>query len=166
MSRILRLAIVATSLLIGPPAATAHSYVLGVLKIDHPWSRPTPLGAPTAAGYLVITNTGSTPDRLLGGSSPLAASIEVHQMTMDNSVVRMRPLTGGLPLPPHGTVKLEPGAYHLMIVGPRRIFRIGDHIPATLRFARAGQIQIEFYVQLDGPVDSQDRMGGMSGMSH
>ena len=169
MHSTIRSAALAVFLVLAPLAVKAHNYTLGALRIDHPWSRPTPLGAPTAAGYLVITNTGPTPDRLLGGSSPLAASIEVHQMTMNNGVMRMRPVTNGLPLPPHATVKLEPGAYHLMIVGPRRTFRIGDHIPATLRLYRAGQVQVEFYVQSAPPAESQDRMnvmGGMNGMSH
>ena len=51
-----------------PPAAAAHSYQVGALRIDHPWSRPNPPGAPTAVGYVSLTNTGRAPDRLLGGN--------------------------------------------------------------------------------------------------
>ena len=49
-------------------SAGAHDYKLGPLVINHPWSRATPKGAPVAGGYMKITNTGTTPDRLTGGS--------------------------------------------------------------------------------------------------
>jgi copper(I)-binding protein len=134
-----------------PAAAAAHGYVLGALKIGHPWARPTPNGAPTAAGYLTVTNTGARPDRLLGGSSPLAGQIEVHQMSMDGGIMRMRLLPDGVALPPGATVRLEPGGYHLMLVGPKAPFKVGDHIPATLKFAKAGSIKVEFHVQASAP---------------
>jgi periplasmic copper chaperone A len=54
--------------------AYAQAVKVGDLQIDQPWSRATPAGAKVAAGYLVITNTGSSPDRLTGGSSPAAGS--------------------------------------------------------------------------------------------
>ena len=130
-----------------PFAASAHSYAVGPLQIGHPWSRPNPPGAPTAVGYLTITNTGRTPDRLLGGSSPLAAKIEVHEMSMTGGIMRMRPVAGGLLIPPGQTVTLAPGGYHLMIIGPKQGFKVGDHIPATLRFEHAGEVKVEFYVE-------------------
>ena len=137
------LAFVAIALIAAAPfAASAHSYTLGALQIGHPWSRPNPPGAPTAAGYLTITNTGKTPDRLLGGSSPVATKIEVHEMSMTGGIMRMRPVAGGLVLPAGQTVKLEPGGFHLMIIGPKRAFKVGDHIPATLRFEHAGEIRV------------------------
>jgi hypothetical protein len=140
-----------TLAMVVPAVAFAHGYVLGALKIGHPWARPTPPGAPTAAGYLTITNTGAAPDRLLGGSSAMAAGMELHQMSMAGGVMRMRLLTDGLTIPPGATVRLEPGGYHLMMVGPKTMFKIGDHIPATLNFARAGAIKVEFYVQASPP---------------
>lgn len=134
-----------------PALAAGHGYSLGALKIGHPWARPTPNGAPTAAGFLTVTNTGAQPDRLLGGSSPMTGPIQVHQMSMDGGVMRMRQLTDGLTIPPGATVKLEPGGYHLMLIGPKTTFKVGDHIPATLRFAKAGAIKVEFYVQTAAP---------------
>jgi copper(I)-binding protein len=142
--------------------AAAHGYVLGALKIGHPWTRPTPNGAPTAAGYLTVTNSGAQADRLLGGSSPLVNRIEVHQMSMDGAVMRMRELKDGLALPPGATVRLEPGGYHLMLVGPKAPFKVGDHIPATLKFARAGAIKVEFHVQASPPAaEDHGAMGKM-----
>jgi copper(I)-binding protein len=134
-----------------PAIAGAHGYVVGALEIGHPWARPTSPGAPTAAGYLTVTNSGTTPDRLLSASSPMAAGIELHQMSMAGGIMRMRLLKDGLAIPPGATVKLEPGGYHLMMVGPKTTFKIGDHIPAILRFARAGAIKVEFYVEASPP---------------
>jgi hypothetical protein len=164
MIRHIRLAIVAIALTAAAPiAAAAHSYTLGALKIGHPWSRPNPPGAPTAAGYLTITNTGKTPDRLLGGSSPDATKIEVHEMSMTGGIMRMRPVEGGLVVPPGQTVMLAPGGYHLMIFGPKQAFKVGDHVPATLRFEHAGEVKVEFYVET-APAGGARSMPGMSGM--
>jgi periplasmic copper chaperone A len=150
-----RLLAIALCLTLAPLTSTAHAYKLGPLKIDHPWSRPTPPGAPTAAGFLAITNTGMAPDRFLGGSSPVVDHIEVHQMSLIGGVMRMRPLADGLELAPGATVRLAPGGFHLMLIGPKQAFRIGDRIPATLRFARAGRIQVEFEVQAEAPAEAQ-----------
>jgi copper(I)-binding protein len=149
------IALAAVALVAAPLAAAAHSYQIGALKIGHPWSRPNPPGAPTAAGYLTVTNTGAVPDRLLGGSSPEANAIEVHEMSMTGGIMRMRPVAGGLVIPPGQTVKLEPGGYHLMIIGPKQAFKVGDHIPATLRFEHAGSLKVEFYVEAASAASGQ-----------
>ena len=67
--------------------ALAQDYTAGSLKIAHPWARATPKGAPVGGGYLSITNTGTEPDRLVGGSSPIGKKFEVHQMSMDHGVM-------------------------------------------------------------------------------
>ena len=82
LMRALLLALVATS-------ASAHDYKLGPLVIEHPWSRATPKGASVAGGYLKITNTGTAPDRLLGGSAEIARRFEIHEMRMDGGVMQM-----------------------------------------------------------------------------
>jgi periplasmic copper chaperone A len=140
--------------------AAARSYTLAALKIGHPWSRPTPPRAPTAAGYLSITNTGKAPDRLLSATSPDAATLEVHHMSTVGGVMRMRPIVGGLVVPPGDTVTLAPNSDHLMFIGPKRPFRIGDHIPATLTFEHAGSVKVEFYVEQ--PPAASSAMPGMA----
>jgi copper(I)-binding protein len=77
----------------------------------------------------------------------MAARLEVHEMTMTGGVMRMRPLSGGLAIPPGQTVALAPGGYHLMLIGPKRPFRLGAQVPATLRFAKAGPVKVTFVVQ-------------------
>jgi copper(I)-binding protein len=59
-------------------------------------------------------------------------------MSMAGGVMRMRPVEGGLPIPAHGEIKLDPSGDHLMFIGLKRPFKAGEHVPVTLTFARAG----------------------------
>jgi copper(I)-binding protein len=134
------------ALAIGLPVAHAHEYGLGSLVIDHPWTRPTVAGQSVGGGYLGIHNRGSAADRLLGGTSSAAAKVEVHEMRMEGDVMRMREV-GGLALPAGGRVKLEPGGLHLMLVGLKAPLKVGDKVPLTLRFEKAGQIEVMLHVE-------------------
>lgn len=128
-------------------AAAAEDYRLGSLEISHPWARATPKGATIGAAYMKITNKGTTPDRLIGGSSPLAESIEIHEMTMTGDVMRMRPLATGLEIKPGESVEAKPSSYHIMLVGLKRQLQAGEHVKGTLVFEKAGPIEIEYAVQ-------------------
>src|SRR6202035_5648938 len=94
--------------------ASAGDFRAGPLTIAGPWSRATPQGAAVAAGYMKITNTGTTADRLISGSSDIAPKFEVHEMSMDNGVMKMRPVQGGLEIKPGETVEFKPGSFHVM----------------------------------------------------
>jgi copper(I)-binding protein len=154
------LAALAGAACLAPVQALSHAYDVGDLHVGHPWMRPTPNGAPTAAGYLTVTNHGKTADRLLGGASPLARSIEPHSMSMSGGVMRMRLLPNGFEIPPGGTLTLAPDKGHLMLIGPAHPFKVGDKVPATLRFAHAGEVKVYFAVQADAPAEG----GSMPGM--
>ena len=108
--------------------------------------RVPPPGAPTAAGDATIANTSGQPDRLLGGSAPAAARLELHRMSMDGGVMRMRAVTGGLPVGPGQTVSLSAGGYHFMMISPTRPLKAGDRVPATLDFVRVGHVPVIFKV--------------------
>jgi len=141
--------------------ALAHDYRVGALKIGHPWSRPSMPGAPAGAGYLTITNTGDSEDRLLGGSTPVSDRLEIHEMTMTGGVMKMRPVTGGLVIPLGQTVSLRPGGYHVMFIGLKSPLTLKDRFPATLRFQKAGPVKVEFNVQTPESASGQDH-----GMTH
>jgi copper(I)-binding protein len=140
-------------------APAAHA---AAIAIEHPWSRPTPPSAPTAVGYLTIINRSGEPDRLVAVSSPAAAQVSVHSMSMTGGVMRMRPVDA-LPIPPAAPVTLAPDGDHLMFIGLKRPFKAGDHIPVTLTFEHAGQTRTALIVQ---PPDAGTAMRGMkmSGM--
>ena len=119
----------------------------GDLVITQAWSRATPGGAKTGGGYLTIENKGSTPDRLIGGSADIAAKVEMHEMSMKNGVMTMRPLDKGLTIEPGKTVKLAPGGYHLMMMDLKGPLKQGDKVPVTLEFEKAGKVQVSLDVQ-------------------
>jgi copper(I)-binding protein len=115
------------------------------IEIDNAWTRATPPGAKTAAGYMTIRNQSSSPDRLIGAASPLAARVEMHVHLHDGDVMRMRQVKG-YDIPANGSLELKPGGAHLMFVDIKRAFKEGEKIPVTLRFERAGEMKLEFRV--------------------
>jgi copper(I)-binding protein len=141
---------------------TAHEYKVGTLTIGHPWARATPKGASVGAGYFSVTNAGTTADRLLRGSTDAAQRFEVHEMTMDNGVMKMRPLPNGLQIKPGQTVKLQPGGYHVMFVGLKQPLVKGQHINATLEFEKAGKVKVYFLVEGLGAMHGGDAKPGMA----
>ena len=140
-------------------ASHARDYKAGTLDIADPWSRATPKGSSVAAGYMKIKNTGSTPDRLISGSSDVSSKFEVHEMTMENGVAKMRPVNGGLEIKPGDTVELKPGSFHVMFVGLKKPLAAGDHITATLTFEKAGTVNVEFDVLAMGVEPAHDMPG-------
>lgn len=130
--------------------AAAHGYKLGSLEIGHPWSRATAATAPTAGAYMKITNGGATADRLVGAKSPAADKVEVHEMKMEGSIMRMRELEKGLEIPAGATVTLEPGGYHLMLIGLKAPLQQGTRVPLTVMFEKAGSIDIELAIAAMG----------------
>lgn len=131
-------------------AAGATDYKAGPLEIGQPWTRVTPKNAPVAGGYLKITNTGTTPDRLVGGSAEVAKRFEIHEMKMDGGVMKMRELKDGLEIAPGATVELKPGSYHIMMMNLSRPLAKGDRIKGSLTFEKAGKVDVEFAVEALG----------------
>jgi periplasmic copper chaperone A len=118
----------------------------GDLVITQAWSRATPGGAKIGGGYLTIENKGNTADRLVGGSSDAAAKVQVHEMSMKDGVMTMRPVEGGLAIEPGKTVKLNPGGFHLMLLDLKGPLKQGEKLPITLEFERAGKVSVTFDV--------------------
>ncbi|WP_234685856.1 copper chaperone PCu(A)C [Bradyrhizobium monzae] len=116
------------------------------IVVGQAWSRATPKGANVAGGYLTIENRGAAPDRLLSATSPAAAKVEIHQMTMQDGIMTMRQLDEGLVIPPDATVTLAPGGEHIMFVGLAAPFEEGQRIPVSLIFQRFGKIETVFDV--------------------
>jgi len=128
-------------------AARAEDVKAGDLVISQAWTRATPGGAKIGGGFLTIENKGSAPDKLIGASADGAGKIEVHEMTMNDGVMKMRPVEGGLTIDPGKTVKLAPGGYHLMIMDLKAPLKQGDKLPLTLQFEKAGKVAVTLDVQ-------------------
>jgi len=156
--------LVAAILALIATVASARDYKAGSLELKHPWVRATPKGAPVGGGYLTITNAGTAPDRLIGGSSPVAGKLEIHEMKMVSGVMKMRPLAKGLEIKPGQTVELKPGSYHLMFMKLKQPFVKGTSIKGTLVFEKAGKVEVEYAVESMGASSPMDH-GGMK-MQH
>jgi periplasmic copper chaperone A len=147
-------------------SASAEDVKAGDLVISQGWTRATPGGAKIGGGFLTIENKGSAPDRLIGASSDAAGKIEVHEMAMNDGVMKMRPLDNGLAIEPGKTVKLAPGGYHLMMMDLKNPLKQGDKMPISLQFEKAGKVAVTLDVQgvgAQGPTGAPagGDMGGM-----
>ena len=127
--------------------AYADDITVGMLKISAPWARATPKGAGVGGGYMTITNTGTMPDRLIGGVSDVSKRFEIHEMSMTNGVMRMRPVADGLEIKPGQTIEFKPGGYHVMLMGLRQQLVQGGHVKATLQFEKAGKVDVDFAIE-------------------
>ena len=142
--------------------AMANDYKAGSLEISTPWSRATPKGAQTAIGYMTIKNNGTTPDRLTGGSIDVADHFQLHAMTMENGIAKMRELSD-IEIKPGQTIDFKPGGSHVMFVNLKRQLSKGDHINGTLVFERSGTVKIEYTVE---GIGAQQGPQGMDHMQH
>ncbi|VIO74855.1 copper chaperone PCu(A)C [Bradyrhizobium ivorense] len=157
-SRIVALAAFATALV--SASARAEDVKAGDLVITQAWARATPSGAKIGGGYLTIENKGTAPDRLVSGSGDVAGRMEIHEMAMDNGVMKMRPLDKGVTIEPGKTLKLAPGGFHLMMFDLKNPLKQGDKVPVTLQFEKAGKVTVSLDVQ---SVGAQSPGGGHSG---
>jgi periplasmic copper chaperone A len=128
----------------------AEDVKAGDLVISQAWTRATPNGAKVGGGFLTIENKGSAPDRLIGASADGAGKIEVHEMAMNDGVMKMRPVDGGFTIDPGKTVKLAPGGLHLMMMDLKNPLKQGDKMPVTLEFEKAGKVAVGLDVQAVG----------------
>jgi copper(I)-binding protein len=151
-------------------AASAGDVKVGSLSVSGPWSNATPKGASVAVGYMNITNSGAMSDRLISGSSDISMKLEIHNMTMENGVMKMRPVEGGVEIKPGAAVEFKPGSLHLMFVDLKKPLAAKDHIKAALVFEKAGAVNVEFDVLPIGATPSHAmpkmQMPGMNMPGH
>ncbi|HEX3937910.1 MAG TPA: copper chaperone PCu(A)C [Xanthobacteraceae bacterium] len=154
------------ALLIGFAApALAQGASSTSITVQQPWSRATPNGAKTGAVYMTIDNKSGTADALTGASSDVADKVQVHEMKVENGIMQMREITGGLPVPANGSVVLKPGSYHVMLIGLKKQLTAGETFPLKLTFAKAGTISVTVPVQAMGAnMAAPNDKGGMGNM--
>ena len=129
------------------PPTLAHAATKPAIKVENAWVRAAPVGATAGAAYMTLTNTGAAADRLVSGASTQATRVEVHEMSMDGGVMRMRPVDGGLAIPAGGTVALKAGGYHIMLIGLKGPLSAGGKLALTLNFEKAGAMRLTLPVQ-------------------
>ncbi len=150
--------IVLFALLVG--SADARDFSKGPIKIEQPWTRATPGGAKVAGGFMKITNTGTTPDRLVSATADVSGVVELHEMKMVEGVMKMRALGNGIELKPGQSVDLKPGGYHVMFIDLKAPIVKDKPVKARLTFEKAGELEVEFRVEPIGAKAPADAGGG------
>jgi copper(I)-binding protein len=146
----------------GSLVAQAHEFKLGSITIGHPYARSTAAGQPNGGAFLSLANQGGD-DKLVAVSADVAASVELHSMSMEGDVMKMRQIDA-LALPAGKTVLLSPGGYHVMMLGLKAPLKQGDKFPLQLTFEKAGAVTVT--VNVEGPGADHSKGGGMEGMKH
>ena len=127
--------------------ATAALAQTNQLEVTSAWARATPAKAENGVAYLTIRSP--TPDRLVSVSSPVAKKAELHTMSMEGMVMKMRPLAG-LDIAAGQPVTLKPGGEHIMLLGLSEPLLEGQSFPLTLTFEKAGMRELTVAVEKPG----------------
>jgi copper(I)-binding protein len=122
----------------------AQEAKIGNLKIEGAYTRSTVPGQKSAAGFMKVIGQGNS-DQLIGASSLTSEEVQLHSMTMEGDVMRMRQVNG-IDIPANGDVELKPGGLHLMFVGIKSPLTVGTDIKVKLKFAKAGEVEVNFPV--------------------
>jgi copper(I)-binding protein len=140
--------------LAGPPGYRAAA--ADGVTVQQAWARASAGTAITGAAYVTLMG-GDQPDSLVGASTPVAATAEVHETTNDNGIMKMRPV-GTIAIPPHQMVTLSPGGYHVMMTGLKHKLVAGESFPLTLTFTHTAPITVDVKVQAVGSAPPMDHM--------
>lgn len=108
------------------------------------------------ATYMTITNNGDDADRLTGAETDVAEVVEVHEIVMKDNVMEMGPLHDGLEIPAGETVELEPGGYHIMLIGLTKSLVAGEDYELTLTFEHAGEVTVTVPILRTEPKDDEE----------
>ena len=123
--------------------ATLVSPAFAQVKVDSAWARSTVPGQQAGGGFMTLQSAAA--DRLLGGTTPVAERLELHTMTMEGDVMKMRQIER-IDLPAGQRVELKPGGLHVMFIGLKQPLTLGTKVPVTLKFEKAGELKIEMTV--------------------
>jgi copper(I)-binding protein len=129
-------------------ARPAPAQEAGPIRITAPWTRAAGANG-TGAGFLTLRNTGTTPDRLVAVRAGFARSVELHTHIRAGDVMRMRQVPA-IDLAPGAEVRLQPGGFHIMLIGLDAALRQGSRVPVTLVFERAGEVEVQLAVESAG----------------
>jgi copper(I)-binding protein len=134
-------------------SAQAQNAKVGSVQIENAYTRATVPGQQVAGGFMKIENKGAA-DQLISASSPIAGEVQLHEMSMDGQVMKMRQVKD-IPLPVGSAVELKPGGLHLMFMNIKAPLAAGETVPVKLKFAKAGEVEVMM------PVNAMGNPGAM-----
>ena len=125
----------------------ARAAKAGEMKSDASSDTGMAMGSMNSAVYMMLTNPGDSPDRLISAAADVAGAVEIHESIMDGDMMRMQQVSGGIEIPANGQVELKPGGLHVMLIGLTRDLNPGETFPVTLQFEQAGAVTVEAEVR-------------------
>jgi periplasmic copper chaperone A len=154
----LRSLIISAAMLLVSVSHNAYAEQAGNLHIDRAYARATMPGQTSGGAYVTIENKGKDADRLISASSPAAKSVEIHTMSMDGNVMRMREVPH-IDITPGAKITMKPGdGYHIMLIGIKQPLKAGDKVPLTLTFEKSGKVDVEVLVAQKDPKATKEKM--------
>ncbi len=142
LTQLARCTVLVVLVLVGAPCSAGGPD----LTVADPWVREGPPNARVLAGYMVITNPSDRPETIVGASSPAFESIEIHRTVLEAGVARMVEQPRLL-VPAGDQLALEPGGYHLMLMGAKRTLRAGDTVTVFLNLDGGREVSVEAAVR-------------------
>ena len=140
------------ALALSASAAFAHDFTVGSLEIHHPAAKATLPGQPVGGGFMTIANTGAEADRLASVAAPeVSDDVQIHEMAVENDVMKMRQLPDGVEIPAGGKVELKSGGLHIMFMRIKHPLKEGESFKATLTFEKAGTLDVDFKIESAKP---------------
>lgn len=130
-----------------------HDVKVGSIKIEDPYTRATVAGQKVGGAFLKIENKGAA-DKLVAASSPVAKEVQLHSMSMEGNVMKMRELKV-IDVPANSEVKLQPGGLHIMLIDIKAPLKKGDTVPVKLKFEKAGEVEVKFHVKDERPAHGE-----------
>ena len=140
--------------------AAPQAIEIGALKITGAWAKAMLPGQPVGGGYLTVENSSAEADRLLSVTSSASPDVQIHEMKMEGDIMKMRQLADGLEIPAGGKVELTPGGFHLMFMAVAEPFKEGGMVKITLKFEKAGDVEVTLPVAAAGAKGPGEMHGG------
>ena len=142
-----------------------HQHVSHTIMVKHPWSRASI--SKNGVVYVTLHNHGGSNDKLVGASSSVAKSVQLHTHKYENGIMRMRHIKS-ITIPAKGSATLKPGGHHIMLMGLTKKLKKGNSFPLTLNFEKAGKIHMNVKVRHAGALKNQSNHDHhhSSGKSH
>ncbi|MCW2237385.1 copper chaperone PCu(A)C [Azospirillum canadense] len=165
MTKPARSATLAASFALALGFAAAPALADGGLSVTGPWARATAPSARNGGAFMVVTNGGTEPDRIVSAQTPVAEKAELHTHQMDNGVMKMRPVDA-ITVAPGEPVTLRPGGLHVMLLGLKQPLTQGSHFPVTLTFAKAPPVTVEVPVLGAAAMGPEGAAMTHDGMNH
>jgi copper(I)-binding protein len=139
-------------------ALTAQAWAQAQVKVEDAWVRATVAQQKATGAFMRLTPNQNA--RLVAAESPVAGVVEIHEMAMENDIMRMRAIAG-LDLAAGRTAELKPGGYHVMLMDLKQTVQAGQQVPITLVFEDANKQR--FTQRIEAPVRA---LGNAAGHGH